>query len=828
MSNPPPEASSDRVGWLERDIEALRAREAEYRDRLAHQAELSRRLHDCSEAMRRMLRGRPPLRAQLSSTLLEVARLSSQALQVGRTSIWLFDADRSRLSCTVQLVGENEEPTSGVAIDPATCPGYIRALRESTAVPVEDIDGDPRCSELDAYLRERNIGALLDIPIVVLDELLGVVCHEHLNEPRVWHRAEIEFAASVGSLVALALEAERRLSAQHVAMGTEARYRHLVEALPVTVYAFELASGKLDYLSPRIQELGGWAAEQWLAAGPQRWIEQIHVDDRAPVLARFAAPGSAGFPEEVTYRVRLPDDHQRWVRDTCRVVRDHLGHPIALQGMLCDVTDQVEAELGRSEQERRYRSLLEHGELHAVMLDAQGAITYVNDYFLRVTGFQRAQLIGQNWFEAMIGPTDRERTLAQFRANVTRGAVPPRIEASLRTARGPRRRVLWTNIVLRDTRGEPLGTSSLGLDITERTLLENELLQQTKLESLGRLAAGVAHDFNNLLTVMMAESAELAAHARGGAAREAERTLGVALKQAAELTRSLLLYGHKEAGPRELVEVDALIRDALPLAEAVAGPELRLTLELRADGARTRIDPAQLRQILLNLLGNAADATREHGLGIHVSTHRAWIDDARARSGGEHLVLSVGDDGRGIDARTVAHIFDPFFTTKTGGRRTGLGLALCHSIVSRAGGFIEVDSTPNLGSRFRVHLPLAGAPASRSAEQEPCVLVVDDVAAIRQFVVDQLVGAGYRVLSAEDLASAAQILSTEHVDVLVVDGTLPDGSGQVLARSARRMHPALRVLVMSGSPHDDEGFDAMLLKPFDSAELLRIVAELSG
>ncbi len=463
----------------------------------------------------------------------------------------------------------------------------------------------------------------------------------------------------------------------------------------------------------------------------------------------------------------------------------------------------------------------------------------MNDYFLRITGFRREQLIGQNWFEAMIAPGDREPTLAQFRANVMRGAVPPRIEASLRTARGQKRRVLWTNILLRDTRGAPLGTSSLGLDITERTLLENELLQQTKLESLGRLAAGVAHDFNNLLTVMMAESEELASHAQGPAARSAERTLNVALRQAAELTRSLLVYGRREARVREAVDVDALLREALPIARAVVGPEVALTLDLRADGARTRIDPAQLRQILLNLVGNAADATRGHGREIRVSTYRDWIDDARARQlgaaqGGELVVLAVEDDGRGMDARTRAHIFHPFFTTKTDGRGTGLGLALCQSIVNRAGGFIEVDSAPDQGTRIRVLLPAlaesAAAAGARSGAEHPCVLVVDDVPAIRERLVDQLASAGYRVVWARDVASAAQVLSSQLVDVLVADGTLPDGSGQILARSARRLQPGLRVLLMSEAPEteDDEGFDAVLRAPVVAAEeLLNAVARLS-
>src|SRR6185436_2653050 len=112
-------------------------------------------------------------------------------------------------------------------------------------------------------------------------------------------------------------------------------YRHLVESLPVTVYSFDAASAKLEYVSPRVTEFGT-SVESLLQAGPNAWIERIHPEDRAPVLARFQRGASRGFPTEVTYRVRMPGGTTRWVRDTCSVVRDHVGNPVAIQGVLAD------------------------------------------------------------------------------------------------------------------------------------------------------------------------------------------------------------------------------------------------------------------------------------------------------------------------------------------------------------------------------------------------------------------------------------------------------------------------------------------------------------
>src|SRR5690606_11934018 len=260
-----------------------------------------------------------------------------------------------------------------------------------------------------------------------------------------------------------------------------------------------------DYVSPRVAEIGGFTAEEWLEQGPGAWIRQIHPDHRAAVLERFRVGAAGGCPEEVMYRVLLADDQTRWVQDTCSVVRNHAGEPLGLQGVLVDVSAQIEAELSRREFERRYRSLLENVDLMAVSLDVEGRVTFVNDAFLRASGYALDELVGRDWFERMLPPDEREVVRKRYLDNLGRGRVAPRFELTIVTREGERRRILCTNTLLRSPDGSPAGSSSLALDVTDRRRLEHELLLQTKLESLGRLAAGVAHDFNNLLTVMLGQ-----------------------------------------------------------------------------------------------------------------------------------------------------------------------------------------------------------------------------------------------------------------------------------------------------------------------------------
>jgi PAS domain S-box-containing protein len=837
-----PEPDGERA-WLERELRDLRAREAEYRQRLGKNETLAARLHAYTQSMHQMFRRRPPTRGELERTLVHVARLSSQALAIRRTSVWCFDAEQKNLLCTLQLVDDQEITPTDLVLEAASCPSYVAALGQDFAVAVHDAPNDMRTVELLPYLKKHDIGALLDIPIVIAGELLGVVCHEHIGGRRTWQAREIDFASGVAQLIALALETERRVQAEHTARGTEAKYQHLVESLPVTVYSFDAHTGKLDYVSPRIAELGGRTAQEWLAAGAGAWIRQIHPDDRAPVLERFRRGVAGGFPQEVTYRVLLPGDKTRWVRDTCSVVRDVAGAPLAFQGVLVDVTAQTEAELSRLEFERRYRSLLENVDLVAVSLDTAGRVTFANDAFVRVSGYTREELVGKDFFSTMLLRDEREAVRKRYLNNLAKGTVPPRLELAIVTRRGEVRRLLCTNTPLLNPDGKPAGASSLALDVTDRRRLEHELLQQTKLESLGRLAAGVAHDFNNLLTVMLAQVELLKRSVATKTDVDLTRQLAAldqVLDQAAELTRSLLTYGRREpSGPMEMCSLDELIRESMPLLEAMAGPELRVTTSLHAEDARLKLDRARMRQVLVNLVGNAADATIGHGRRIQVGTHIEFLDETEAltrgaKEAGEFAVLTVADDGRGMAPSTLARIFDPFFTTKSDGQGTGLGLAITQSIVQQMGGFVSVESEPQVGSTFKIYLPVkplrwsgvypqpVGPSATKTSQH---VLVVDARPDVREAVAQPLGAQGYEVTSVSSTRSAAEVLATDGVDLMITAEYLPDGSGRVLARSARTIRPNLRAVLIAtygAEAAEDDTFDNVLLEPFNEEQLLKI------
>ena len=227
--------------------------------------------------------------------------------------------------------------------------------------------------------------------------------------------------------------------------------------------------------------------------------------------------------------------------------------------------------------------------------------------------------MGADGFQLILPERERDEVRARYLAAIRNGDIVPRFETGLRTRGGSLRRILWTNTLVRSSAGTVVGSASLGLDITERVEAEALQLQQQKIESLGRLAATVAHDFNNLLTVINTATASLGKPADEAKA-DAIADIEAAVRQATGLTRSLLAYARRETIAPTLLSVDEVVTAALPLLRQIVGSDIDLSVSLDTASERVVIDSTQLRQVLLNLVGNAVDATRGFGHCVRVST----------------------------------------------------------------------------------------------------------------------------------------------------------------------------------------------------------------
>ena len=382
----------------------------------------------------------------------------------------------------------------------------------------------------------------------------------------------------------------------------------------------------------------------------------------------------------------------------------------------------------------------------------------------------------------------------------------------------------------------------------EAAQLQRRIAQQERLESIGKLAGGVAHDFNNLLAIILNYAAFVAeaAEDRPDLLPDIEQVQSAA-QRAVALTRQLLIFGRRDLVHDEVVDINKVIADSERLLRSAVGEHIEFRAELAASAPQVRIDTSHLEQVLLNLSVNARDAMPDGGSLLIETAQCRFTDEERhgtAPGPGPYVCLSVSDTGTGFTDEARQHVFEPFFTTKPTGRGTGLGLATVYGIAKEAGGDIQLDSEPGMGTTVRVYIPevgdaaLATVPASASDPVEwegmgRTVLLVEDEPQLRQVTARVLEHHNYRLLVAGSPQDAlAVIRGNAKVDLLLTDVVMPGMSGLQLADHAAALRPDLHILLISGFPRGlwDRGEAdrdlAILQKPFDSGQLLRKVSDV--
>jgi signal transduction histidine kinase/ActR/RegA family two-component response regulator len=388
-------------------------------------------------------------------------------------------------------------------------------------------------------------------------------------------------------------------------------------------------------------------------------------------------------------------------------------------------------------------------------------------------------------------------------------------------------------------------------DVTEQRVLENQFRQAQKMEAVGRLAGGVAHDFNNLLMVIGGYTEQLLEHtSKTNSLYPKIESIHHATERAASLTRQLLAFSRKQLLELKVVDLNVIMADMERLLRPLIGESIELQTVPAADLGRTRADAGQIEQVIMNLVVNAKDAMPEGGkLTIQTANANLGGDDFREYSyiqPGAYVMLSVSDNGHGMDKETQARIFEPFFTTKEKGKGTGLGLSTVYGIIKQSGGYVLVQSELGHGTTFRIYLPRveeSAEPVGTVRISQPqhggseTVLLVEDEESVRQLVRETLELRGYNVLEAENGEAALQIVThhAEPIHMLITDVVMPGMSGRELSARLCATHPQTKVLYLSGYTEDAivhegvlEAGTAFLQKPFTLQMLSRKVREVLG
>jgi signal transduction histidine kinase/CheY-like chemotaxis protein len=396
--------------------------------------------------------------------------------------------------------------------------------------------------------------------------------------------------------------------------------------------------------------------------------------------------------------------------------------------------------------------------------------------------------------------------------------------------------------VVRDDSGRIARFVGATADITTRRCLEEQLRQAQKMEAVGRLAGGVAHDFNNLLTTIVACTDLLRPRlARDPAATRDLDAIDVATAQASTLTRQLLTISRRQPTQPTLIDLNAIVSEIARMAKRIIGEDIELRALVGSERLTVRADPAQIHQMLLNLVVNARDAMPKGGtLAIATSKEQLGPSNTLLLPAGTYTKMTVSDTGVGMDEITRARIFEPFFTTKPVGQGTGLGLATVHAVATQLDGAVMAQSRIGEGSTFAVFLPHHEVPASvpppKTGRSDPpksaFILLVEDNDSVRSVARRLLEAAGHTVIEACDGEHGLQVFERiGGVDLVLTDVVMPKMGGMEMARRLRERMPGLRVVYTSGYTDDDvlhhgveKGTVSFVRKPYSGESLLQIIA----
>ena len=626
-------------------------------------------------------------------------------------------------------------------------------------------------------------------------------------------------------------EAERRLRE------SEEKFRSVAEESPNMIYINK--GGKVVYVNQRCVDMMGYCREEFYDPGFS--FLSLIAPEYVPLVLENLAKHKSGQEISAYEYVLFTKDHKRIVGlHTTRLM--NYESESAILGIVTDITEsrQVEEEL------RKLHRAVEQSPTSVVITDNTGRIEYVNPKFSEITGYSFDDVKGQNPRILKSGhtPADEYKNLWEtiLSGKEWRG------EFYNRKKNGEQFWELASISPVRDGSGTITHFLAVKEDITQRKLLEQQLFQARKMESLGTLASGIAHDFNNILGIILGYASMLKQKSVGGE-KEAVylNSVVTAAERGAGLVRQILTFARKSDFKLELTDVNSMIGELTTMLGETFPKTITLTLQLEKALPPLSIDRTQIHQALLNLCVNARDAMSEHG-SISISTRLVEGKTLAARFSAEvsadYVEISVSDTGGGIDEETKARVFEPFFTTKDIGKGTGLGLSVVFGVVEAHKGFVDVDSELGRGSTFRVYLPLPTDSVTIKGERgsgvedirggTETILVVEDESLMLGFLVTVLEQKGYRVLTAKDGEEAVALYAgqKEEVKLVLSDFGLPKLNGWEACQRMKALNANVKIILASGyldprlkSDIVNGGIEGFIGKPYSTYEVLKAVRE---
>ncbi|MEJ2153824.1 MAG: PAS domain S-box protein [Desulfobacteraceae bacterium] len=594
-----------------------------------------------------------------------------------------------------------------------------------------------------------------------------------------------------------------RLQEQQVIQQTNEMLRAIIEAAPVAIIGLDLDGCVHSVWNPAAEKMLGWSAQEAMG----RPFSTVPKDKQEEFR---------GFQRQLRKGMNLKDvEVRRQRRDGTPIdysiyaspLRDADDHISGNISVLVDITERKKAEASI----RKLSLAIEQSPVSIVITDVSGKIEFVNAKFTQITGYTYIEALGQNPSIIKSGETPIE-TYRQLWETISSGGV---WQGQLKN-RKKNGELFWEQATIapvRDAHDNITHYVAVKEDITKRKTLEEQLRQVQKMEAIGQLAGGIAHDFNNILSAIVGYT-ELS---QSLAEQDSQISyyLGQVMEaggRAKELINQILMFSRETVQELRPIRISYPVKEALKLIRA----SVPASIEIRSDilsKSHALADSTQIHQIVMNLCTNAAHAMREKGGLLQLSLTDIIIDTENPRQRypdakpGEYILLTVTDQGHGIDAKHLHRIFDPFFTTKGIGEGTGMGLSVIHGIVKSYGGFIYANSRLGEGSTFEVlipahesaqaHAPDFSVPIPTGRES---ILFVDDENMIADIVGAMLESLGYHVVTSTSPVEAIEVFknNSDDFDLVVTDMAMPKMSGLDLAEKILKIRPGFPIVICTG------------------------------
>ena len=621
-------------------------------------------------------------------------------------------------------------------------------------------------------------------------------------------------------------------------------YKALVEEMPALICRFN-PDGTLTYVNKAYRELFSPDGEPLVGCNFFAFIpESEHQEVKSRYLSLNLKTPS------ITYEHRIisTEGKLEWQEWTDRAIFDDEGRIIEYQSIGKDITKRKKAEIDLLRSEEQYRQFFETNISASYITKPDGRIVACNEAFVKLFGLDSIQeALNTNIQVIYSDVQDR----GQFLDLIQKERHLASYESRFRRMNGKIVDVIENVSAAFDESGKLSGIFGFMVDLTERKNFEQQFHQAQKMEAIGCLAGGIAHDFNNLLMCIQGNAAVML-HGEGISSTNQELLQGIlrSARNGAKLTKQLLGFARRGKYEFAPLDLNSVVRRTGDLF-GKTNRSIVINFKLDDNLSAVEADEGQFEQVLLNLYVNSLHAMPNGG-NLILATHNVMLEGKRKKGvglkPGKYVMLTVADEGTGIEEDILPRIFDPFFTTKEPGKGTGLGLASAYGIIKNHGGDIEVSSKKGDGTTVSIYLPVTEKPIATKAtennnfkfsvsgktstaeQRKATVLAIDDDPGVLETLARMLKQEGFKVLAAMSGKNAIELYRSakDQIDVIILDMIMPEMGGFEAFNLIRQMNSDAKFVLSSGYSLSEDvvqmlsiGGVEFLQKPFSPDEMMR-------